>query len=81
MNASAKRLLRNFFIELIIYGVLLAIYFSLVIRYLGRPLNDLFHLNPIIYAIATLLLIVVQSVVLERFTSYLIRWLGLDRLE
>ncbi|MCA9923140.1 MAG: hypothetical protein KC419_25615 [Anaerolineales bacterium] len=81
MNASAKRLLRNFFIELIIYGVLLAIYFSLVLRYLGRPLNDLFHLNPIIYAIATLLLIVVQSVVLERFTSYLIRWLGLDRLE
>jgi len=81
MNTSAKRLLRNFFIELVIYGALLAVYFFLVLRYLGRPLNDLFHLDPLIYAIATLLLIVAQSVVLERVTSYLVRMLGLERLE
>ncbi len=81
MKGRTKRLLRNFLIELLVYGVLLTIYFFLVLRLLGRPLFDLFHLNPLVYAGATLLLIVAQSVLLERVTSYLIRWLGLERLE
>lgn len=81
MKGRTKRLLRNFLIELVLYGLLLTAYFYFVLRYLGRPLFDLFHLNPLIYAGATLLLIVVQSVLLERVTSYLIRWSGLERLE
>ena len=73
--------MRNFLIELILYGMLLTVYFYFVLSYLGRPLFDLFHLNPLAYAGATLLLIVAQSVLLERVTSYLIRWLGLERVE
>jgi hypothetical protein len=81
MKGRTKRLLRNFLLELILYGALLAAYFFFVLRFLRRPLFDLFHLNPLVYAGATLILIVVQSVLLERVTSYLIRWLGLERVE
>jgi len=81
MKASTKRLLRNFLIEMVIYGILLAIYFFLVLRFLGEPLYDLFNLNPIVYAGASLLLIVAQSVLLERVTAYLVRLLGLERVE
>ena len=81
MKASTKRLLRNFLIEMAIYGVLLTIYFFLVLRFLGEPLSNLFELNPVVYAGASLLLIVAQSVLLERVTAYLVRLLGLERLE
>lgn len=81
MKGSMKRLLLNFLIEIVLYAVLLFIYFMLVLRFLGEPLNRLFQLDLLIYAIATLLLILAQSVLLERVTSFLIDWLGLERLE
>ena len=81
MDNKSKRLLLNFLIEIIIYGFLLAIYFVLVLSYLGQPLNQLFHLDPWIYAFATLLLIVIQSVALEMVTSFLLDRLGLDKVE
>ncbi len=81
MKGNTKRLLRNFLLEMVLYGILLAIYFITVLQYLGEPLNNLFQLNPIIYAGASLLLIVAQSVLLERITAYLVRWMGLERLE
>lgn len=81
MKAKTKRLLRNLLIELAIYALLLVAYFFLVLRYLGRPLHDLSDLNPWVYAGATLLLIVAQSVFLERVTTFLVDWLGLERLE
>ncbi len=81
MKGSTKRLLRNFLIEMVLYGILLVIYFISVLQYLGEPLHNLFRLNPIVYAGASLLLIVAQSVLLERLTAYLVRWIGLERLE
>lgn len=81
MKPRTKRLLRNFLLEMIIYGVLLSAYFYFVLRFLGQPLNHLFQLNPIFYAGASLMLIVAQSVLLERVTAYLVRWLGLERVE
>lgn len=81
MKGSMKRLLLNFLIEIVLYAVLLFIYFMVVLRFLGAPLNRLFQLDLLIYAIATLLLILAQSVLLERVTSFLIDWLGLERLE
>ncbi|WP_420644790.1 hypothetical protein [Candidatus Leptofilum sp.] len=81
MNARTKRLLRNFIIELLLYGLLLTAYFFLVLRLLEEPLVNLFHLDPLVYAGATLLLIVAQSVLLERVTSLLIGLLGLERQE
>ncbi len=76
-----RRLIRNFAIELGIYGVLLVIYFFAVLRLLGDPINNLYANNTIVYAVVGLGLIVVQAVALEAVTSYLIRLLRLDRFE
>jgi len=81
MKKHHKILLRNFLIELLLYALLLMIYFWGVLRFLGAPLHTIFHLNPIVYAIATLLLIVAQGVFLEWVTSFLITRLGLEKLE
>ncbi len=81
MKTQHKILLRNFLIELIVYAVLLVIYFWAALRFLGEPLNRIFHLNLFVYAIATLVLIVVQGVFLEWITSFLITRLGLEKLE
>lgn len=81
MKGSTKKLLLNFLIEIVLYALLLFVYFMLVLRFLGQPLQRLFELNLLVYAGATLLLIVAQSVLLERVTSFLIDWLGLERLE
>ncbi len=81
MKTRHKILLRNFLIELILYALLLAIYFGSVLRFLGEPLNRIFHLNPLVYAVATLILIVAQGVFLEWVTSFLITRLGLEKLE
>jgi len=57
------------------------IYFLIVLRILGEPLSQLFHLNPLTYAVATLFLIVIQAVVLEMATSFMLKLLRLEVLE
>ena len=81
MTVRTKHLLRNFILELLIYGVLLSVYFWTVLRFLDEPLYNLFNQNLWVYAGAALFLIVVQAVVLEQITSFLISKLGLDTLE
>jgi hypothetical protein len=81
MKTRHKILLRNFLIELILYALLLIIYFWGVLRFLGEPLNKIFHLNPFVYAVVTLILIVAQGVFLEWVTSFLITRLGLEKME
>jgi hypothetical protein len=81
MNPKTKRILVNFLTEVFIYGLLLFIYFLAVLRLLGKPLNELFNLNPLVYALATLLLIVVQAVVLEYVTSFMLKLLKLEAME
>ena len=61
MNTRTKRLLLNFLMEMLIYGLLLLIYFLAVLRLLGEPFNQLFHFNSLVYALATLLIIVIQA--------------------
>ena len=78
---SQHTLLRNFAIELIIYGALVAGYFYLVLRYLREPLADLFHSDLAVYAFACLGLVVIQGVLLDTLTSFLVDLLGLHRLE
>ena len=80
-NRRATILIRNFAIEVLIYTALVVGYFLLVLRLLGEPLKKLFTDHLILYAFAGLALIVVQGAVLEFITSFLIRRLGLDRLE
>ncbi|MBN2043771.1 MAG: hypothetical protein JW757_02025 [Anaerolineales bacterium] len=73
-------LLRNFVIELIVYGILIAIYFYVALRFLANPLAALFGNNLAAYAVISLGLIVVQAVFLEFVTSLLFDYLGLHRL-
>lgn len=76
-----RKLIRNFLIEVVVYGVLLVVYFYLALRYLGEPLARLFNSNLVTYAVIGLGLIVIQAVVLEFITSLLFDFLGLHRLE
>lgn len=75
-----RELLRNFVIELIVYGVLIGIYFYIALRFLAEPLARLFENNLYVYAVIGLGLIVVQAVFLEFVTSLLFDFLGLHRL-
>jgi len=80
-NSKIRTLIINFIIELVIYGILVVAYFFLVLRYLRIFLSDLYQNNLIAYAIIGLILIVVQAVVLEAVTSFLLDRLRLERLE
>lgn len=81
MEKKTKILIRNFFIELILYGLLLAIYFVTVLNHLNEPFYNIFNQNLWVYAGAALILIVFQAIVLEWITSFLISRLGLEALE
>ena len=77
-NPKAMVLIRNFAIEVLIYTALVVGYFVLVLRLLGEPLRKLFTDHLTLYAFAALALIVVQGVVLEFLTSFLVSRLGLE---
>jgi len=79
-KAPVRELIRNFIIELIVYGSLLVVYFFVALRYLGEPLARLFGDNLMVYAFVGLGLIVSQAVFLEFVTSFLFDFLGLHRL-
>ncbi len=81
MPEESRKLLRNFIIELAVYGVLVVIYFLVVLRSIGDWLTSLYYNNLTVYAILALMLIVVQAVILEKVTAFLIERLGLERLE
>ena len=75
-----KNLLRNFLVELVVYGGLIAVYFYVALQYLGEPLSKLYAENLTLYAVIGLGLIVVQAVVLEFVTTFLFDFLGINRL-
>ncbi len=81
MPEDTKKLLRNFIIELAVYGVLVVVYFLVVLQSIGDWLTSLYYNNLTVYAILALMLIVVQAVILEKVTAFLIERLGLERLE
>jgi hypothetical protein len=76
-----RTLIINFILEMAIYAALVTAYFYLVLQYLESFLTNLYHNNLLVYAILGLSLIVVQAVVLEAVTSFLLERLRLDRLE
>ena len=80
-NPEMRGLIRNFAIEVVIYGALVVVYFFLVLRFLAEPLANLFESNLVIYAFVALGLIVAQGALLEIVTSFLLTRLGLERLE
>ena len=70
-----SKTLQAFLVELGIYAVFVTAYFFLVLHYLSGWLQDL-HLNHVkIYALATIVLIIGQAVLLESVTTWLLRLL------
>ena len=80
-SINFKILLRNFIIELLIYGGLVTLYFLLALRLLSTPLKVLFDEYLPLYAVVSLILIVAQGVLLENITTFLLDRLGLQRFE
>ena len=76
-----RTLLWNFVIEIIIYGILVIVYFYVVLRTLGDWLISVSGGNLYIYAVISLLLVFAQAVVLDWVTSFLLNRIKLDRLE
>ena len=81
LRINYRLLLRNFVIEIVIYGSLLTAYYFVALRLLASPLQNLFTHNLSYYAIAALVLIVAQAMLLENLTTYLLERLGLQRFE
>lgn len=80
-KVSFRQLLLNFAIEMAVYAVLVVAYFLVALRWLGAPLVDMFQNRLAAYAVASLGLIVFQGIALEAITGFLVRRLGLERLE
>ena len=78
---TARKLVKNFVLELLIYSVLVVVYFFLVLRFLAEPLMKLFASNLTVYAFVALGLIVAQAILLEAIVSFIMGRLGLDQLE
>ena len=76
-----KRILLRFLAELTVYGLLLLVYFLLVLRFLGDPLSRMSRDNLWLYAFLGLGLVVAQAVLLDVITSFLVEQLGLERLQ
>ena len=74
-----RRLIANLVLEIIIYGVLIFGYFTLVLRYLDAWLVDMFNTNLVTYAFIGLGLIFTQAVILDFITSYLMKYIKLDQ--
>jgi hypothetical protein len=79
MSAPSKRTLLGFAIELVIYAALIAIYFFLVLRFLGDWLRSLFLDHRDLYAAVAILLMIGQAVVLELVTNILATFLRLRK--
>jgi hypothetical protein len=79
-NPQIRVIIRNFLLELLIYAALVVAYFFLVLRFLAEPLERLFGSSLYLYAIVCLVLIVVQAVVLEVITTFIIKHIGLEQL-
>ena len=81
LQINYRVLLRNFVIEIVIYGSLITAYYFVALRLVASPLSNLFTNNLSHYAIIGLVLIVAQAMLLDRLTTYLLERLGLQRFE
>jgi len=72
MRPDVKHALKSFFIELVVYGVLVVGYFFLVLHFLGDWLQGLFVQHRAVYAALALALIVGQGLLLEALTTALL---------
>jgi hypothetical protein len=81
IRLNIKLFMRNFVIELVLYGSLVVGYFLLALRYLNTYLTNVFHDNLLAYAVLALVLIIAQGVLLDSLTSFLLNKIKLEQLE
>lgn len=81
MKSNNKKLIRVFGLQLLIYAVLVTISLLLIMRYLSVWLVALYEENLALYAIVSLLFIVLQAVVLDWLTIFLMDRFGWEHLE
>jgi hypothetical protein len=65
---------KAFLVELLLYAVLLVVYFSFVLHYLGGWFKELFEHDRTLFAVMALVIMIGQTVGLEVVSSSLI-WL------
>jgi len=69
MKNSREHSFTDFLVELVIYGVFVALYLYFVFYFLSDWLKSMFSENRIEYAVVAFVLMFVQSVGLERITT------------
>jgi hypothetical protein len=80
-KTEARKTLRAFALELVIYAALVTVYFFAVLHFLGGWLVQLETQHIRVYAVVAILLIIGQAVVLEAVTTGLLRLLRGGRSE
>jgi hypothetical protein len=65
---------KTFFLELLLYALLLVAYFAFVLHYLGGWFKDLFDHDRRLFAVMALTVMIGQTLVLEAISSFII-WL------
>lgn len=81
MKPDKKKLIRVFGLQLLIYAVLVVISLFLILRYLSDWLVALYDQNLALYAVVSLLFIVLQAVLLDWLTIFLMDRFGWEHLE
>ena len=75
MKEFRKHSFTDFLVELVIYGLFVALYLFLVFHFLSGWLKSMFSDNRIEYAVSAFVLMFVQSVGLERVTTGLLSFI------
>jgi len=78
-DPSLQPLIRSLLAELLIYTPLVILYFLLILRVAENYLARLYLQAPLPYAVAAIVAIVGQGVLLEWLTSWLLRQFGLRK--
>jgi hypothetical protein len=81
VNQEVKASLKSFCVELLVYSVLVAGYFFLVLHVLGNWLQHLFEHDRRLYAGIALGLIIGQGVALEVLTRSLLKFIKRGEVE
>jgi hypothetical protein len=72
MKAAVKKMLKSYAWEIGAYGILVVLYFFLVLEFLGGWLFRLYQTERTVYAVVALGLIVGQGILLEMLTRWLL---------
>ncbi len=72
-DPSLRPFLRSMAIELLIYAPIITLYLLLMLHYGTNFLERLFHQSPVVYTIVGFVAMLMQGVLLDLLTSWLLR--------